>query len=199
MTTSKKEQILAAAVEEFSETGFEAARMDSISARAAVSKRTVYKYFDGKEALFHAIVDRLVSKFNADSDVRFDPDRPIRQQFWALAALEGKLFVSPDFMNLLRLVAREAPRFPGLAIDLGARIDKRATFRRFFAEAAEAGALKAKDPALAADQFLGLLKADAFWPKLHTGGEIDEASMRAIISGAVDLILAGYKARKPAV
>ncbi len=194
MTNTKNEQILAASIDEFTEAGFEDARMDSVAARAKVSKRTVYKYFEGKEALFRAIVDQRVSNFHTGPDIRFDAARPIRQQLWTLAATEGKLFVSSDFMNLLRLVAREADRFPGLAADLSARIDKRAAFRRFFAEAIDAGALKARDPALVADQFLGLLKADAFWPKLHTGGEIDEASMRAIITGAVDLIITGYKA-----
>jgi len=137
-------------------------------------------------------VDRLVSQLSAGAHAPFDPKRPVRQQLWALAAVEGQLFVSADFMTLLRLVAREADRFPGLAAQLSARIDKRAAFRRFFAEATATGALSSRDPALAADQFLGLLKADAFWPKLHTGGQIDEASMRAIINGAVDLILAGY-------
>ena len=199
MTTPKQEQILRAAIDEFNEAGFEAARMDSISARAGVSKRTVYKYFDGKEALFRAIVDRLAAQMSAGAQTPFDPARPLRQLLWTLAAVEGKLFVSADFMNLMRLVAREADRFPGMAAQLSARIDKRAAFRRFFAEAARTGALSAKDPALAADQFLGLLKADAFWPKLHAGGQIDEASMRAIINGAVDLILAGYAPKAAAV
>lgn len=199
MMNAKQEQIIKGAIEEFSDAGFENARMNNIAAWAEVSKRTVYKYFDGKEALFHAIVDRLVSQLDAGSDLRFDPARPLRQQLWALAAVEGKLFVSRDFMDLVRLVAREAERFPGLAVTLSARIDKRAAFRRFFADAASAGALKAADPALAADQFLGLLKADAFWPRLHGGGAIDEAAMRRTINGAVDLIVAGYGAKTAAV
>jgi len=187
MMNAKQEQIIKGAIEEFSDAGFENARMNNIAAWAEVSKRTVYKYFDGKEALFHAIVDRLVSQLDAGSDLRFDPARPLRQQLWALAAVEGKLFVSRDFMDLVRLVAREAERFPGLAV------------RRFFSDAAAAGALKAADPALAADQFLGLLKADAFWPRLHGGGAIDEAVMRRTINGAVDLIVAGYGAKTAAV
>lgn len=197
--TTKKEQILDAATAEFSAAGFEAAKMDGVAARAGASKRTVYKYFDSKEALFHAIVDRLVSRISTEADLRFDASRSLRQQLWALAAGEGTLFVSREFMNTLRLVAREAPRFPSLAANLSARIDKRAAFRRFFAEAAKAGALDAKDPALAADQFLGLLKADAFWPKLHSAGQIDEATMRAIVNSAVDLIVAGYGAKAKAV
>ncbi|MEM9638070.1 MAG: helix-turn-helix domain-containing protein, partial [Pseudomonadota bacterium] len=40
---SKRAQIIEAAVQEFQDNGFAAASMDVISARAGVSKRTLYK------------------------------------------------------------------------------------------------------------------------------------------------------------
>ncbi len=54
-------QILDAAMTEFSEHGFEKARMEDISERAGISKATVYLYFKSKEALIGAIMEHLFS------------------------------------------------------------------------------------------------------------------------------------------
>src|ERR1700761_2110830 len=49
--------ILAAAVKEFTERGFEGARIDSIAQRAGVNKRMLYHYFGNKEALYVAVLE----------------------------------------------------------------------------------------------------------------------------------------------
>lgn len=66
MTVSdeKRSQILDAAVAEFQERGFAGASMDRVACRACVSKRTVYNHFDGKEALFRAILEVMAEEAN---------------------------------------------------------------------------------------------------------------------------------------
>lgn len=61
-----------AALDEFFERGFAAARMDDIARRVGLSKGTLYLYFDSKEALFNALVEtiavpnvELIEKFTA--------------------------------------------------------------------------------------------------------------------------------------
>src|SRR5262245_65723484 len=54
--TARMNDILAAALEEFFQQGFAAARLDSIAERAGIGKGTIYLYFDGKEALFEEAV-----------------------------------------------------------------------------------------------------------------------------------------------
>lgn len=49
-------EIIAAGFEEFSEKGFDAARLEDVATRAGVAKGTIYIYFDSKEALFEAAV-----------------------------------------------------------------------------------------------------------------------------------------------
>ena len=49
--------ILAAAVKEFTERGFEGARVDNIAARAGVNKRMLYHYFGNKQALYVAVLE----------------------------------------------------------------------------------------------------------------------------------------------
>src|SRR5438034_1122637 len=49
-------EILDAAVAEFAEKGFAAARMDDIARRAGVTKGTIYLYFKSKEDVFKTLV-----------------------------------------------------------------------------------------------------------------------------------------------
>jgi AcrR family transcriptional regulator len=53
---ARPSELTAAALALFAEKGFAATRLDDIAAHAGVSKGTVYLYFDGKEALFEAVV-----------------------------------------------------------------------------------------------------------------------------------------------
>ncbi|MDP0971819.1 helix-turn-helix domain-containing protein, partial [Klebsiella pneumoniae] len=52
----KPAAVLKAATEAFARDGFDAASVDAIAQQAAVSKRTLYKYFQRKEKLFEALV-----------------------------------------------------------------------------------------------------------------------------------------------
>src|SRR5690242_10352198 len=57
---ARPEEIVAAALEVFGERGFAAARLEEVARRAGVTKGTVYLYFDGKEALFKAVVRQTI-------------------------------------------------------------------------------------------------------------------------------------------
>lgn len=52
----KKQRVLQAAIEVFSEQGFHQATIDHIAERAGVGKGTVYLYFESKQNLFFAII-----------------------------------------------------------------------------------------------------------------------------------------------
>ncbi len=54
-----REEILDAAVAEFSAKGLAGARVDEIAARTRTTKRMIYYYFGGKEQLYAAVLERL--------------------------------------------------------------------------------------------------------------------------------------------
>ena len=54
----KKDGILDAALEVFLTEGFTGASMERVAAAASVSKMTVYRHFESKEALFLATINR---------------------------------------------------------------------------------------------------------------------------------------------
>ena len=72
MTTRKEratlslDRILRAALAEFSEKGFEGARMDVIASVAGVNKQAPYHYFPSKEALFQATLQLAYRRFRGN-------------------------------------------------------------------------------------------------------------------------------------
>jgi AcrR family transcriptional regulator len=59
---SKREAILASALELFNRNGFRGTSMEAIARRAGLAKGTVYLYFPGKEALFAHLVEENLSR-----------------------------------------------------------------------------------------------------------------------------------------
>lgn len=193
LSEEKRAQIVDAAVEEFLERGFAAASMDRIAGRAGVSKRTVYKHFAGKEALFHAILEQMAERVAQALDLAYRRGRPIEEQLRALGWAEGRLLLSPDFMRLARVTLGETLRDRKLAAQTDAKMQQFCTFQTFIADAQADGALKPADPAVAAEQFLAMIKARAFWPVIFSGVCLSEAEMGKAIDDAVAMFLAGYR------
>jgi len=59
----KKRRILAAAAAEFAANGPAATRTDDIASRAGVNKQLLYRYFENKEGLFRAVLERMFDRF----------------------------------------------------------------------------------------------------------------------------------------
>lgn len=192
LNTCKNAQIVEAAIEEFLENGFANASMDRISARAEVSKRTVYKHFESKENLFRELIRRHWANFVDSVDVSYDTTRPIRDQLTELAQAEGRLLTSPQVMLTTRLVMNEVLRRPDLVEENRAKTDFKAVFDNMFRDAAADGQLQLEDPVVAADEFLALIKAKAFWQVVYGAPVVSEAEMAQIITSSVDMIMSRY-------
>lgn len=189
----KRDQIIEAAVSEFLESGFEGTSMDRVALRAAVSKRTVYNHFECKESLFRAIVDIMAAEVNQALDLAYEPGRPIREQLLELAWAEGRLLTKPDFMRLARMVMGETMRDPALAAEMNEKFERLAVFREFMEAADRSGALRIPDIDRAAQQFLGLIKSQAFWPMIHSGAVVSKGEMTRIVETTVDMFLKEYQ------
>lgn len=58
----RRNQILESALTVFSRKGFGESRVDDISAAAGISRATFYRYFDGKDDVFDALIDLMSSE-----------------------------------------------------------------------------------------------------------------------------------------
>ncbi len=97
-----KEQILQAAFGEFAANGLEGARVDTIAERAQANKRMIYHYFENKEGLFQAVLERAYEEIRSreqelDMDER-DPEDAIRE---LVVFTFNYFFERPEFIRLL--------------------------------------------------------------------------------------------------
>ena len=189
---SKRAQIIDAAVAEFQERGFAAGSMDRISARAQVSKRTLYKYFESKENLFRSIVLELSGRFAGVHEMRYHKGRDIREQLTELAWAEGRILMSPDVIAMSRMIISESLRNPDLAATAQGKLDKTSIFVTILKQAHEDGQLHISDPEQAGKEFIGLIKARAFWPMLFTGDVLSREEMADTIESSVRMMLSRY-------
>jgi AcrR family transcriptional regulator len=97
-----QQEILRAAMAEFSERGLGGARMDSIAERAGVNKRLIYYYFGNKEALFLAALEATYADIReAERALQLeslDPPEAVRR----LVAFTWRHYLKhPEFLTLL--------------------------------------------------------------------------------------------------
>jgi len=195
LTEKKRLDILAAAQEEFKEKGFLGASMDSLAKRAEVSKRTVYNHFPSKEFLFHNIVKQLCDSFSQAVNIEYQSSKPLAEQLHIAAMSEIQLLGSNCFRDLNRIILAEFIRSPELASNtlehLGQQKDG---LHAWISEAINDGRLEAVDIDYAAQQFLGLIKANAFWPQLLMNQVFPSPEQQKIIADdAVLMFLARYE------
>ncbi|WP_040806108.1 TetR/AcrR family transcriptional regulator [Nocardia concava] len=65
-SAATRERILTAATTEFAAYGVAGARVDRIAASAQANKRAIYDYFGDKQALFAAVLERLMGELAQD-------------------------------------------------------------------------------------------------------------------------------------
>lgn len=111
----RREEILAAALEEFSARGFEATRLDDVAKRAGVAKGTIYLYFRDKESLFQELIRAMLTPLVGNIEAMGAVDLPVG----VLAERIVDLFVREVFetrrKDVIRLMISEGRRFPKLA------------------------------------------------------------------------------------
>ncbi len=95
--------ILDGALTEFSEKGFDGARIDEIALRAGVNKNLLYHHYGSKDGLFTALLERTydtIRRRQNDLQLRgMDPVEGMRK----LVMFTGRIWVQfPEFLRLLQ-------------------------------------------------------------------------------------------------
>lgn len=192
----KRQQIFDAAVVEFMENGFKAASMDAISARANVSKRTVYNHFPSKEILFDAIIERTLSE-DSTFAIRFDATKDLRKQLKELSLAYLAAITNDDYIKLSRVVVSEFVRDHDAARKAFAQFNLHdQAVIDFIAEAMEAEQLRKADPSHASNQLLSLIKAFSYTPALFAGVKVpSKKRLTELVDDSIKMFLAHYGLR----
>ncbi|SHI82409.1 TetR family transcriptional regulator C-terminal domain-containing protein [Wenxinia saemankumensis] len=132
-----RQAILDAGLDCFSEAGFRGTTLDRIARGAGLSKPNVLYYFPSKDAIYEALLERLLKTW-LDPLAELDPGGDPRGEL--LAYVARKLEMSRLFPRESRLFANEilagAPRIgPILSGELRALVDEKAAVIRGWANA----------------------------------------------------------------
>lgn len=114
-SAARREAILAAALDEFTERGFAMTRIEDVARRASVGKGTIYLHFRDKEALFQELITAMLGPVIADIEHIPQIELPIRVIIEQLFARFITEIYNTKRREVLRLVMTEGPRFPHLA------------------------------------------------------------------------------------
>lgn len=118
---ARRARIVSAAEKVFFARGFAAATMEEIAKAAKMSKRTLYKHFDNKEALFIAFVTEADVVPDKLVNCHADPLEELRQRFQILI----RHVLSPRQIKMTRLMIEEADTLPAIAKAFYERVMKR--------------------------------------------------------------------------
>ena len=83
----RERQMLEAATQVFAQSGYHNTSMDQVAEQVGISKPMIYSYFDSKEGLYRACLERsgadLVEHVGASFDPQFTPDQALWHGFLA--------------------------------------------------------------------------------------------------------------------
>jgi len=190
----KRQLVLDAAADLFMAQGYGAVSMDAIARAAGVSKATLYAHFSSKDRLFATIIGDACRQNIAAATFLPGDDVDVRVALTAVASHTLRFLLQERPLAIHRVVISESVRFPELGrafYDNGP-----GAFRRvvgdWLTQQTAAGRLAVPDPALAADQFIGLLRGGLYLRATLGLAPSTEAEIDAAVTSAVDAFVRAY-------
>ena len=159
---SKRKDIIRGATTMFLKHGFSTVSMDKIAQAAPVSKATLYKYFDSKNALFTAVIDELCDSLFQTMDEALLDSGSVENNLTNIATAFVDLIFTEEALAIYRLVISECRDFPELGRLLyeGAPKDLLSQLEHYLININKLDHINIVSPAFAADAFLSLLKGE---------------------------------------
>ena len=167
----RPEEIVAAAMEVFSERGFAAARLEEIAKRAGVSKGAIYLYFPTKAEIFRAVVEQAVAPNLANAQAQATGELGFAGTARLLARTGAHIAQTTPVGGIVKMVIAEARNFPELATIWHERLVQPAIMLMSgaIATAQARGEVRSGDPrqfaaCLVAPMLLGMIWRETFVP-----------------------------------
>jgi len=194
--TKKQQDIILAACREFEVHGFAGTGMEQIADAAKVSKRTLYKYYNCKEAVFSAIISYLHQNDNFREWPEYDARVPVREQLEAVIRAMLTHLNRVEHIRLARIVISGVAGKPELGEILVQAVDFSAKPPfRWIKAAMEDGQLRNGDPGKALFYLVGLVRTVALWPRLmFCATPLSERELVGAATECADFFLAYYLA-----
>jgi len=190
----KRQLVLDAAAELFIAHGYGAVSMDAIARAAGVSKATLYAHFSSKDRLFATIIREACRQTIVMANILPAGGAEVRPALMMFAGRMLRFLLEDRALAIHRVVIAESMRFPELGrafYDSGPG-EFRRVFSEWLAEQSAAGRVSVPDPAMAADQFIGLLRSGLYLRATLGLERPSEAEINATVTAMVETFLRAY-------
>ena len=109
----RRHSLCEAAAEVFIRYGYTAASVDDVARAAGMSKRTLYRFFPSKAALFEATISDALGPLHLDTAIELEP--AVQVALIGILEATGRHLLALRPTGILRLVIAEGQRSPELA------------------------------------------------------------------------------------
>lgn len=195
----KRGQILDGAHRVFMKMGYDAASMNDVTREAGVSKGTIYVYFQSKEELFAALIERGKGLFTESVRELLaqhpDPDEGLR--LFAYAFIDQ--LYDTEMIPAMRILLGVIDRMPSLCqrFFAGSPNNARSVLKDYLDQQVAAGRLTIEDTTLGAAQFIDLTVGSYFKGKLfnETPARPTDSELERVIGGGMKVFFCAYRAK----
>ncbi|AMG32011.1 TetR/AcrR family transcriptional regulator [Grimontia hollisae] len=195
MTRSEQKRlaITNAAKEEFIQHGFSAANIDRVCASAGVSKRTLYRHFESKEALFESILTIIQSSIDESIRYVFEPEKSLKEQLIEITRKEVESLYRKYGIPFTRVILMEFLRQPDMASQIINKIYNTKSLNHWFAEAQKAGKIKEVKLEYLSQTYSSLFNGMFVWPQVFDMQPIPEGkALEEKIEHIVGVMMASF-------
>ncbi len=193
-STAKRQQILAAATQLFTEQGYASTSMDLIARHADVSKQTVYSHFGSKDELFAAAIEDRCDSYQM-LDFSLDDLSNPKEKLLTLAQRFLCMLTSKEACAVHKICAYESKSYPLLSELFYQAGPEKVTndVAELMTALDKHQILKIPDPHFAALQFLNMMKGEA-WMRVefNTQHQLSQEEIDAYLRSSVELFMRGY-------
>jgi len=193
---AKRAQILDGAKRCFLTLGFEAASMNEITSEAGVSKGTLYVYFEDKEDLFKALIDREKSAVMSAAQHQLELGGSVAEALHRFGAYVTTRLTSEEVIRAQRMVLGVAERMPEIAARFfsGDSFSAHHILQDWLDTRVAAGELDIEDTELASRQFLELAMASIYKRRLfgNLRQPVPQAEVDRVVASGVTMFIRTY-------
>ncbi len=162
---ARRQLLLIAALDEFYERGFTAARMEDIAARAELSKGTLYLYFKSKDDLFRALIEKHAVP-NIETVEMISRTAPsFDAALAAIANFAPRLIRETHLPKLMKVIAGDSQGFPDIIKSYRTDVLDRVlgAIADILRQAHDAGEIEVAQPELAARLVIAPMVMSMLW------------------------------------
>lgn len=189
---ARPQEIIAAALDQFVETGFAGTRLDDVAKRAGLSKAAIYLYFEDKTALFKGVVQHAVGSNLGQMETMLASHRgPVTPLLPRILEFMANRIEHTPMAAVAKLVISESRAFPEIGQFYLKEVIGRGLplMEGLLKRGIEQGEFRKVDPFMTVRSMMGPMLLAIIWRTVFEPIGADKLDVQALAKHHADLML----------